>query len=65
LPCLPHGGRQKVGHELANIEFRFPIFRAVVDTNVGIVAVGNGLLEAKQGALLSAIGVNSLAITTP
>ena len=45
-------GGEEVGHQLAHVVLGFPVLGAVVDADISIVAVGNGLLEPQQGASL-------------
>ena len=54
-PCLADVLLGKVGHQLAYVIFWLPVFHAVVNPYLGIVAVGDRLPEAQQGAALGGI----------
>lgn len=44
------------GQQLAHVKARLPVVRAIVDTHLGIVTIGNGLPKAQQIAPLRLIG---------
>ena len=52
LPSLPDRLAFKIDQQLADINLRLAIFRAVVDAHIHIVAIGNGLAKAQQQAFL-------------
>ena len=50
----------KVRHQVAHVIPGLPVFHAVVNPYLGIVAVGNRLPEAQQGAALGRIGPHGI-----
>src|SRR5690606_29649155 len=54
---------RKFGQQLSDVKSRFAVLRAVVDLHLSLVAVGDGLLEAKQLAFLR--DVRPLGIRAP